>query len=157
VDSYFDDNDAHASGVAIFCATPTLVQGAASYSVTLTPNQPAPYAQTTGSRATKERSDDCGLVGLTAITYTVGLSDNYVEGLGAHCGTSAVTLKADNTIAFDFGPQTSMGYNYYNPPSGTFFSSGCNPNEVVVGYASHTGTWLDNIQTICAPLTVTYK
>jgi hypothetical protein len=157
VDSYFDDNDAHASGVAIFCATPTLVQGAASYSVTLTPNQPAPYASITGSSARSERSDDCGLVGLTAITYTVGLSDSYVEGLGAHCGTSAVTLKADNTIAFDFVQQGDTSYNAYNPPSGNFFTSGCNPNEVVVGYAARTGTWMDNLQTICAPLTVTYK
>jgi hypothetical protein len=158
VDSWFDNGDAHASGVSIFCATPSLVQGASSYSVTLTPNQPAPYATITGSKGPlSKRTDDCGIVGLTAITYTVGLADSFVEGLGAHCGTSAVTLKPDNTIAFNFVTQNDTSYDYFPPPVGSFFSSSCNPNEVVVGYTARTGSWMDNLQPICAALTVTYK
>ena len=95
VDSWFDDTDQHARpGVSIYCATPTLVQGASSYSVTLTPSTPAPYQKSAGPGATDERDDDCGATGLTAITYTTGLADNAIEGLGNHCGTSAVTLAA---------------------------------------------------------------
>ncbi len=158
VDSVFDDSDAHASGVSIFCATPTLVQGASSYSVTLTPNQPAPYATITGSKGPKStRRDDCGIVGLTAITYTVGREDSYIEGLGAHCGKSDVTLKSDNTMTFNFVTQNETSYDYYPPLSGTFFSSNCAANEVVVGYTARTGSWMDNLQPICAGLTVTYK
>jgi hypothetical protein len=103
-----------------------------------------------------ERNDDCGITGLTAITFSTGLEDSYVEGLGHHCGTSQVTLAADNTITFNFVQSGSTDYNAYTPPSGTFFKSACNSNEVVVGFNLRDGGWLDNIQPICAPLVVAY-
>ena len=158
VDSWFDDADKHASGVSIYCATPSLLQGASSYSILLTPNTPAPYATATGANSpTNERHDDCGITGLTAITYTVGLADTYVEGLGAHCGTSAVTLNPDDTMTFSFSTNGDVTYNTWAGQPGTFFDQACNPNEVVVGYVLHTGSWMDNVQPICAPLVVNYK
>jgi hypothetical protein len=42
-----------------------------------------------------------GLTGLTAIADTSGLADIYVEGLGHHCATSAVTLQSNDTLVFD--------------------------------------------------------
>jgi hypothetical protein len=157
VDSWFDDADQHASGVSIYCATPTLVQGASSYSVTLTPSTPAPYQKSAGPGATDERDDDCGTTGLTAITYTTGLADNAIEGLGNHCGTSAVTLAADNTITVAFTTSGNTDYNAWTNSSGNFFDSACNSNEVVVGFTLRIAGWLDSIRPICAALQVTYK
>ena len=158
VDSWFDDVQEHASGVSIYCATPTLVQGASSYSVTLTASTPAPYQKTTGTVApTDERDDDCGTTGLTAITYTVGLADTSIEGLGHHCGTSAVILQADNTLAIDFTTSGDETYNTWSNQPGTFFDQACNSNEVIVGFALRTGAWLFNIKPICAAVGVTYR
>jgi len=158
VDSWFDDLDEHVSGVSIYCAAPALVQGTASYSVKLTASTPAPFQKTTGTRApTNERTDDCGTTGLTAITSTVGLADNNIEGLGHHCGTSAVTLQADNTIAFNFATTGDTSYNTWSDSTGTFFDQACNPGEVIVGFTLRTGLWLFNIKPICAALQVTYK
>jgi hypothetical protein len=158
VDSWFDDGDQHASGVSIYCATPTLNQGASSYSITLTPNTPAPYQTVTGSNGNAiERSDDCGISGLIGVTYEVGVANTYVNGLGSHCGTSAVTLNPDNTIPISFVPDGSTQYNYYSSTGGTYFDITCASNEVVVGYALHVGSWMDNIAPICAQFIVNYK
>jgi hypothetical protein len=158
VDSWFDDTDEHASGVSIYCATPVLVQGATAYSVTLTASTPAPYQKATGTvDPTDERDDDCGSTGLTAITNTVGLADAFIEGLGNHCGTSAVTLAADNTITIDFATTGDESYNTWANQTGTYFDQSCNSNEAVVGFTLRIGSWLDNIKPICAAVTVTYK
>ena len=158
VDSWFDDVNQHVSGVSIYCATATLVQGASSYSVTLTASTPAPYQEATGTvMPTDERDDDCGTTGLTAITYSVGLADTSIEGLGNHCGTSAVTLQADNTLAIDFTTSGDGTYNTWTNQPGTFFDQACNSNEVVVGFAVRTGAWLFNIKPICAAIGVTYR
>jgi hypothetical protein len=156
VDSWGDAVNAHASGVSIYCATPGLVQGATAYSVALVPNTPTPYATATGATSpTDDRQDDCGIQGLTAITYSVGLADNYVEALGHHCGTSAVVLQPDNTIVFDFTTTGSMTYTSWSM-TGTAFDEACASNEVVVGFALRQGNWLDDLAPICAELSVTY-
>ncbi len=164
VDSWFDNSDQKASGVSIFCATPTLVQGASSYSVTLAANTPAPYLIEHGTTsASDQRTDDCGISGLSAITYELGYADSWVEALGHHCSSGALTLNADNTISFTF-TQSAYGnppgeFNSYStPPPGSFFIRDCDSsatNQVVVGYAIHDGAYLDNITPICAPLVVT--
>jgi hypothetical protein len=156
-DSWFDDVDEHVSGVSIYCATPALVQGSSSYSVKLTPSTPAPYQKAAGTIANDERMDDCGTSTLSAITSTSGLADTYVEGLGNHCGTSAVTLNADNTITFDFAGTGDTGYNAWSNSTGTFFDQACNANEVMVGFTVRLGVWMDAITPICAALQVTYK
>jgi len=160
VDSWFDDHDAKASGVSITCATPSLVQGATAYSVTLVANAPAPYAVEHGSQSPAiERTDDCGLGGLVAITYSVGLSDTYVEAQGHHCSSSTVTLDATNNITFKFTNAGSTDFNAYAGSPGTFFQLDCNTgqnpqNQVVVGFNLRDGSYLDNLAPICAPLTV---
>jgi hypothetical protein len=159
VDSWFDEVDQHASGVSFYCATPTLVQGATSYSVTLAANAPAPYATVTGAAAAPaidERADDCGLAGLTGITHATGLADAFVEGLGFRCGTSAVKLQADNTITFDFEVTGSGGYRALPGATGTFFDEACKSNEVMVGFNLREGSWLDDIEPICAALQANY-
>ena len=154
VDSWGDATSHHASGVSIYCATPTLVQGSSTYSVTLTPVSPAPYAQLVGLQsASDNRKDDCGLTGLTAITYTVGLADIYVEALGNHCATSPVTLQADNTLTFDFTGSGDKTYTAWGD-AGAAFDETCKPNEVVVGFDVRDGNWLNSITPICAALTV---
>jgi hypothetical protein len=160
VDSWFDDVPQHAAGVSIFCAAPTLVQGASSYSVTLTASAPAPYQTAAGPvmAATNERTDDCGTTGLSAITYTTGLADNFIEGIGNHCGTSALTLAADNTIPINFVPSGDTSYNAWSNSPGTFFNEGCNSDEVIVGFTLRIGgTGLVSIRPICAALSVTYQ
>ncbi len=157
VDSWFDDVDQHVSGVSIYCATPSLVQGSSSYSVKLTAVTPAPYQKAAGTIAADERTDDCGTSSLSAITSSTGLADNYVEGLGNHCGTSAVTLNADNTITFDFAGTGDTGYNAWSNSTGKFFDQACNANEVVVGYTVRLGVWMNSIKPICAALQVSYK
>ena len=166
VDSWFDNQDQKASGVSIFCATPSLVQGASSYTVTLAANTPAPYGTEHGStNPSNQRTDDCGISGLTAITYELGYADSFVEAQGHHCSSSAVSLAADNTITFSFG---ALGYSngefneYSDPPPGTFFDRDCNigqttQNQVVVGYSIRDGAYLDNLTPICAPLVVNYS
>lgn len=162
VDSWFDNSDAKASGVSIYCATPSLVQGASSYSVTLAANTPAPYATEHGSADPSiQRTDDCGISGLTAITYSLGLSDTWVEAMGHHCGQSAVTLNANNTISFSFSNvpygNPPGDYNAYANSPGTFFSRACNASEVVVGFSLRDGSYLDNIAPICASLVTSYQ
>jgi hypothetical protein len=158
VDTWFADQDKHASGVSIFCATPSLVQGASSYSVELTPNTPAPYATSTGSNdRAVERTDDCGISGLSAITYSVGLADGYIPALGHHCSTGQLTLAADNTLSFSFVPSGDYSYTSWSDSKGSYFELGCGGNEVMVGFNLRHGAWLDAIQPICAPLLVRYK
>ncbi len=157
VDGYFDGSDQKVSGVAIYCATPTLVQGATSYSVTLTPNTPAPYQKQVGSASNAvARTDDCGLTGLTSMRYMVGKYDSWVEGLGNHCGTSTVTLGANNAINFSFTDDTSTEFTGYSPFPGTFAEDDCATNQVVVGFNMRHGAYMDQIQAVCAPLVVTY-
>src|SRR5262249_30227824 len=142
MDSWFDDPDRHASGVSIFCANATLVRGAATYSITLQPVAQAPWATATGgNRPTHERQAACWLVSAKAVCFNTGLSDNFVEGLGAHCGTSAVTLAADNTITLNFVQDADRSYNTWAGQPGSFFVEACASNEVIVGYTLHTGSW----------------
>jgi hypothetical protein len=156
VDSWFDDTDQRASGVSIDCARPALVRGASSYSVALTAVTPAPYQKAAGTGATDERTDDCGTSGFAAITYATGLADTAIDGLGNHCGAGTVTLASDNTLTVSFLPSGDQSYNAWSNSPGTFFDQACRSSEAIVGYTLRIGTWLDNIQPICAPLQVTY-
>lgn len=158
VDTWFDDGDHRASGVSIFCATPTLVRGSASYYVTLTPSSPSPYATAAGDvDPANERTDDCGTNGLNAITYTVGQADDSVQGLGHHCGRGQLALGPDNNLSLDFKTDGDTSYNTWPSAGGTYFMQACASNEVVVGYNLRKGNWLDNIEPICAPLLARYK
>jgi hypothetical protein len=154
VDSWGDAIGHHASGISFWCATPTLVRGTSTYSVTLTENDAAPEQLLGLQEASVGRRDDCsGLVGFTAMTYTVGLADDAVEALGHHCATTAVTLQPDNSITLDFKGDGGMDYASWGD-GGVFFDATCGPTEVIVGFAVRNGFWLDHIAPICAQLTV---
>jgi hypothetical protein len=158
VDSWFDDSDGKASGVSIYCATPSLIQGGASYSVTLAANTPAPYLIEHGSSdPAVERSDDCGISGLTAIVRSDGRADTHVEAQGYHCGTSAVTLNADNTINFDFVTNGDTSFNAYPGATQPAYDRLCPFFEVLVGFTVRDGAYMDNITPLCAPLDVDYS
>jgi hypothetical protein len=154
---YFDHQQAHASGVAIYCAAPTLVQGASSYSVSLTQVAPAPYVVVTGNNPpTPDANYDCGITGLVAGSWIVGQSDSSVEGLGMHCSSGAATFAADNTLTFDF-TESGAANDYFTYQSGAFFRDDCPPHQVLIGYNLRVGDWMDQIQAVCAPLTTVYK
>jgi hypothetical protein len=156
-DFYFDHSDSHASGIAIYCAAASLVQGVSSYSVTLAAATPAPYTSVLGSHTTTPYDDhlDCGIGSLTAMTWLVGQTDTYVEGFKSYCGNGTMTLNANNTLSFDFA-RVGAG-NFLTYGTGTDFETDCNSNEVIVGFNVHSGLWMDNIQAICAPMTATYS
>ncbi len=153
---YFDGSTSHAAGIGIFCAAPTLVQGASTYTITLTQLQPAPSVLIGGSNGYSELHEfDCGITGLVAGSYLLGHSDSAVEGLGMQCSNGAVTFAADNTLTFAF---TQTGLTNYNTfPGGTFFRNDCAANQVLVGYNLRLGNYMDQIQAVCAPLVTVYK
>jgi hypothetical protein len=157
-DWYWDDGQQHASGVGIYCSSPTLVQGASSYSVTLTPQSPAPYKVVHGNdTATIDNNSihDCG-GGFVAGSWFIGTADSFVEGLGMHCSNGAVTLNADNTLAFNFTEFGNVN-DYWYFPGGTFFRDDCPTGQVLIGFNMRVGNWLDQIQAVCAPLLTVYK
>ena len=135
VDSWFDDVDEHVSGVSIYCAVPALVQGASSYSVTLTPSTPAPYQKAAGSVATDERTDDCGTTGLSAITYTTGLADSYVEGHWQPLRHERRDARGRQHDHLQLRAPGDTSYNAWSNSTGNFFDEACNSNEVIVGFA----------------------
>jgi len=153
VDSY--DDGAHASGIVFYCAQPTLVQGDGSYSVSLKQMVSGQSLQPNNASTTFGRMDSCGLKELSAITRTVGLADIYVEGLGHHCGTSAVTQAPDAAFVFDFVGDGDASFTRWGE-GGTKFSLACQSNEVVVGFDVRQGSWLNAIAPICAALDVVY-
>ncbi len=153
VDSY--DNGAHASGIVFYCAQPTLVQADGSYSVTLKQMVSGQSLQPNNAATTFGRKDSCSLTGLSAITRTVGLADIYIEGLGHHCGTSAVTQAPDAAFVFDFQSDGDASFTRWGD-AGKGFSLACQPNEVVVGFDVRQGSWLNGIAPICAALDVVY-
>jgi len=153
VDSY--DDGAHASGIVFYCAQPTLVQGDGSYTVTLKQTVSGQSLQPNNASTTFGRMDSCSLKELSAITRTVGQADIYVEGLGHHCGTSAVTQAPDAAFVFDFTNDPDASYTRWGD-AGSRFSLQCQSNEVVVGFDVRQGAWLNAIAPICAALTVVY-
>ncbi|HTQ47384.1 MAG TPA: hypothetical protein VMI75_31725 [Polyangiaceae bacterium] len=155
VDSWKDPANNHASGIAIYCAQPTLMQDASAYSVSLTQVMPAPYETLLGNSAQISRQDNCGLKGLVTIADTSGLADLYIEGLGNHCATGSVTLESDASLALTFDRDGDTSFTIFTE-AGTRFNQACKSNEVVVGFTMRQGAWLNAIAPICAALQVVY-
>jgi hypothetical protein len=155
VDSWKDPANNHASGIAIYCATPTLMQDGSAYSVSLTQVMPAPYETLLGSSAQISRRDDCGLKGLVTIADTSGLADIYIEGLGHHCATGSVILESDAALGLDFERDGDTSFTIFTE-AGARFNQACKTSEVVVGFTLRQGSWLNAIAPICAALQVVY-
>jgi hypothetical protein len=153
VDSY--DDGRHASGIVFYCATPKLVRGDASYSVSLTQMTSGQALEPGNTSTVFGRTDQCILSGLSAMTQTVGQADIYIEGLGHHCGVSTVNLGSDAAPVFDFKGDGDTSYTTWGD-GGKRFDLACQSNEVVVGFDVQQGAWLNGIAPICAVLDVVY-
>jgi hypothetical protein len=153
---FFDTQTQHASGVRIWCATPTLVRSPTGYSITTAQIAPAPYLTQTGTHASQSGDVDCGTGNFTAGYRVDGRADTqYVFGLGLYCANGTVTLNADNSLTL-----TLAGNGVGSAPAyagGSPFSDACAPNEVLVGYDLRTGDWMDQLVAVCAPLVVCTK
>jgi hypothetical protein len=71
------------------------------------------------------------------------------------CASGTATLAADNKLSVSFASNGYGNYWYYN--SGTLYQLDCAANEVLVGYDGRTGSYMDQLQPICAPLVTVYK
>jgi len=152
----FDDGDTSATGVRVFCATPSLVRGASSYSISLAPVSASPSASFLGARYTPPDEDvSCTTNGFVAAWTTAGWSDTYVRGFWPNCANGTITLNADNTLSYSLaknGMGGSVGYQI-----GTPFEEACDASEVLIGYDARLGFWMDQLTPICAPLQTLYK
>jgi hypothetical protein len=154
--NYLDSVDAEIGGVGVFCVTPTLVRGTSSYSVTLSAVKSTPDASVQGSGVNGQ--DDqfaCSGTGLVAGWWVQGYSSSYVDGLGMSCAVGSLSLGSDNKLTITMTKQASLGVGYYT--QSTPFEDDCAANEVLVGYQTRNGAWLDNVRAVCAPLQVVYK
>jgi hypothetical protein len=157
---YVDTAAQWISGVALTCATPTLVTGTNS-SVTLTLVTPQPYISIIGSGTSGSAvgSDDCGTSGFSAGWYVSGTFEagSGLDSFGMSCATgSSSFLPATNRLSFSFSRQSpSTIYTAFN--GGTQFEDDCMSNEVLIGYDGRDGNWLDELRGVCAPLTAVYK
>jgi hypothetical protein len=150
---FFDTQSSHASGVRIWCATPTLVRAPTGYAITTTQIAPAPYLTQTGNRATLNGEVDCGTGGFTAGYRVDGRADaQYVFGLGLYCATGTVTLNPDNSMTLSLAANGVGSAPTYS--GGSAFSDACAANEVLVGYDLRTGDWMDQLVAVCAPLVI---
>jgi hypothetical protein len=152
------------SGVAISCATPTLVTGASSYSVTLTPLTPQPFGSALGSGTSGALgSDDCGTSAFNAGWYISGAAEpggagaDGLDKLGMSCASGSLSFDSNtNQLTFSFTKQSaSTVFSAFN--GGTSFEDDCMSNEVLIGFDGRDGQWLDQLQAVCAPLTTVYK
>ena len=157
-DFLFDDTDVHATGVRIYCATPTLVRGPSSYSITLGAVTPSPYTSFQGNTYTPpDGTIDCNIAsGFVAGFSTTGYAGQYVDALGMFCANGALTLNADNTLTVTMTRNSTGGY-FKGQTTSTFFDEPCGANEVLIGWDGRTGSWEDQVTPICAPLVVVYK
>ena len=158
---YADDSDGAVAGLDITCATPTLVRGASSYSVTQTAVAANPSTQRAANITTGDNfTYDCG-AGFTPGSWSYGESVDGSGGavvrLGFHCSTGALALGSDNKLSITLtkqGSATGFGYSYSDSAA---FEDDCPAGEVLVGYDLRSGNWFDAAQTVCAPLQVVYK
>jgi hypothetical protein len=150
---YFDDNVFEMSGVGVFCSPVTLVRGTSTYSlgIAASSTQQTPIK---GGTVTPPNNDyNCPVN--QAIWTTLMDTSSYVDGLGLSCGLGTLTLASDNKLSINFVDQNSnLGYDY---GGGTQHPQSCPPSSLVVGYAGRTGSYMDAVQPICAPLIVNYK
>jgi hypothetical protein len=151
---FFDHQDSTASGVQIFCSTPTLVRGASSYSVSLS-GQVAGASWKGSTTSFLDGEIDCGTAAFVGGWRTRGYASNYVYGMGLDCASGALSLAANNTLSISFAPNGNGNYWFYS--TGSFFQIDCAANEVLVGYDGRIGSWMDQLTPICAPLVVGYK
>jgi hypothetical protein len=149
---YFDDWDEYISGVGMACSPISLVKGASSYSISVTmPMSISGYFYGGGTDDDWDYPCGAGQMVWTTKPYT----SSFVDGLYFNCGAPSLALSPTNQLTITMSNvATDYGYNY---GGGTLHAQSCGPSQVVIGYKGRYGSWLDQIQPICAPFVVNYK
>ena len=149
------------SGLDLACATPALLRGASSYTVTptavtVTPNTLRAHNVDT----TLAGPYDCGTASFSPGFYAPGASDpGGLDQLGLSCGAGSLTLAMDNKLTVSVIKGTNLGApSGYTGLSGeTSFEDDCAAGEVLVGFDGRYGDWFNETHAVCAPLQVVYK
>jgi hypothetical protein len=155
---YWDDQDKFVAGLDVWCAAPRLVRGANSYSMGSQTLPSTPSASVLGKNAGNGAgSSDFTCAAAGDVGQWSGVrAGSYVSAFGMFCGSAALTLGSDNRLSVKLTPVGSnqpLGYDHGDP----LFADNCADNEVLVGYDVRAGDYLDQVQSVCAPIIVTYK
>lgn len=150
-----DDYDEWMSGVGIWCSPVTLVRGTSSYSVQLT----GPAGQAAGifygTKTDYQEDDGCDTTQFMVVWNNRIDASTYVNGWHFDCGKGTLALSPTNQLSITFSNNNdNWGWTYLG---GTRVTDTCGPSQAVVGYNGRIGSWMDQIQPICAPLVVNYK
>ena len=150
----YDDNAYAMAGVGIACSTPTLVRGTSSYSVTMSGGSTI-AAQFYGTGYTGYFGDVCDATQFQVAWNTLMDTGTFVYGLGMDCALGVLTLSSSNQLSINFaGLGNNFGFDY---GGGTQHPQACPASSALVGFNGHDGSYLDQIQPVCAPLIITYK
>ncbi len=143
------------------CAVPQLMRGASDYSVTMMPVASPPSMA--GSDAARPGTSHitCAAGGFAAASGTrgsvLGGDRTVIEGLGINCSTVALALDSSNQLNMTFTHDDADSGSVSVQVSGTPWDDSCGADELLVGFQGRTGAQMDQVQGVCAPLTVTYK
>jgi hypothetical protein len=141
------------------CAIPTLQKNASDYAIVLTSTtSPSPMLGTDAAR-TGSSWITCAQPGSVA-NGTQGSVENdgrtVIESVGANCATLALTLDSNNKLQMVMTPDTIDSGTASVQINGTVWTDSCGADEVLIGFQGRTGAQMDQIQGVCAPLSVTY-
>jgi hypothetical protein len=142
------------------CAVPALVRGDAAYSISAMPvSSPKAMAGKDGARAGSSRLD-CAAAGMSPVNGTQGTvfasGRTVIESVGVDCALLAPTLDADNKLQLSFTPDPNTSGVAAVQQDGTPWNDRCGAGEVLVGFQGRTGSQMDQIYGICAPLVIDY-
>ena len=147
----------------VYCATPTLVRGTASYTVTVAVSG-TPLSTGTDRPASPTTTFTCDAGSFSPGWQTPGTGANGsgggIDGYGLYCGSTALALDAANKLTFTMTKVAAASSSNTNPDgyrNATPFEYDCNQGEVLIGYDGKVGAYITYFQPICAPLQVVYK
>jgi hypothetical protein len=146
-----------------YCATPTLVRGASSYTVTVAVSG-TPLSTGTDRPASPTTTFTCDAGSFSPGWQTPGTGANGsgggIDGLGLYCGSTTLALDAMNKLSFNMtkvAAASSTGNNPDGYRTAAAFEDDCNAGEVLVGYDGKLANFITYFQPVCAPLQVVYK
>lgn len=155
---FYDDFDGYMAGMGLFCVTPTLTKGTASYSITTSDvNAVSPINFYGYDEDYFDDSDDCTFGGGlgTVWRHAILSVGSYVDGLESQCASGSLSLSSANKLSVNFTATGAYTGWYY--ASGTALVESCPSGSVLVGYDYRIGSLLDAIAAVCAPLTFSYQ
>ena len=154
-------NPGYVVSVQPSCATPALVRDATSFSIALTPvTSPAAMMASDAARPGISHIVCAGSGGSLAngaqgSTTTSGRI--VVEAAGIDCANVTLGLDANNKLLLSFAHDAVNSGIASVQVNGAVWNDTCLANEVLVGFQGRTGSQMDQIQGVCAPVTATYK